>query len=80
MLFLVLDAQTRCSVLINKLHSVYNAVGGHLERFILDVRVLGNLSMDDLSKLRDYMPNCRLEAQLGPEDCKYIDVRLKSFQ
>ncbi|VDD92753.1 unnamed protein product [Enterobius vermicularis] len=67
------DAQTRCSVLINKLHSVYNAVGGHLERFILDVRVLGNLSMDDLSKLRDYMPNCRLEAQLGPEDCKYID-------
>lgn len=73
-------AQIRCCTISNKIRNVYLAIGRHLERLVLDVRVLGSFTKEELSRLRDSLPTCSLEALLGPEDCKYIDFDRKEIE
>lgn len=53
---------------------LYLASSKRLERLILDPRVWGELDPDQMAYLQDVMSGCTFDAQLAPDDCKYINV------
>uniref|UniRef100_A0A9J2PGD5 Ig-like domain-containing protein n=1 Tax=Ascaris lumbricoides TaxID=6252 RepID=A0A9J2PGD5_ASCLU len=64
----------RSSRIVHEIEMLYLASSKRLERLILDPRVWGELDPDQMAYLQDVMSGCTFDAQLAPDDCKYINV------
>ncbi|VDM45154.1 unnamed protein product [Toxocara canis] len=72
--FVCLPTAHRSVLIVHEVEKLYLASSKRLERLILDPRVWGELDSDQMAYLQDLMSGCTFDAQLAPDDCKYINV------
>lgn len=62
------------SRICNAIKSVNPIFRKQLKKLILDGRVWGTLSAEHFSYIQNLLPNCSLEGELAPDDCKDLKV------
>ncbi|VDN92967.1 unnamed protein product [Brugia pahangi] len=63
------------SRICNAVESIHPILRKQLKKLILDGRVLGALSAEHFAYVQSLLPNCTLEAELAPDDCKDLKYR-----
>lgn len=63
------------SRICNAVESIHPILRKQLKKLILDGRVLGALSAEHFTYVQNLLPNCTLEAELAPDDCKDLKYR-----
>ncbi|VDM09213.1 unnamed protein product [Wuchereria bancrofti] len=67
--------QDLSSQICNAIESIHPILRKQLKKLILDGRVWGALSAEHFAYVQNLLPNCTLEAELAPDDCKDLKYR-----
>uniref|UniRef100_A0A1I7W3L9 Doublecortin domain-containing protein n=1 Tax=Loa loa TaxID=7209 RepID=A0A1I7W3L9_LOALO len=62
--------QNLSSCICNAIESIRHNLRKQLKKLILDGRVWGALSAEHFAYVQNLLPDCTLEAELAPDDCK----------